>query len=153
VDRDRSVGVAVRCRLDGPVIESQWRRGFSPLVQNLTVAHSGLLHLQWVTGLFTWGWSDRGVALTTLPTFYPRGQRKSRVIPLLPVWASLACFEMEFSLLMWYFLTVSMNHVTFCHLSWIAWMWPIFFVCCCGQPAHSHAPTLYSSLCTLFSVA
>ena len=100
------------------------------------------------------GWSDRDGALTTLPPFYPRGQRKSRVIPLPPVWASVACCEMEFTLLMWYFfLTVIINHVTLCHLSWIAWMWPMFFVCCCGQPAQCHAPTLYSSLCTLFSVA
>jgi hypothetical protein len=50
--------------------------------------------VQWVPGL-SQGLSDRGVAYTTHP-IQRQGSRKSRAIPLLPLWAFVACYRVTF---------------------------------------------------------
>ena len=66
VGRDSSVGIATRYELDGPGIESLWRRDFPHLSRPALGPTKP--PVQWVPGL-SWGQSGRGVALTThLPT-------------------------------------------------------------------------------------
>jgi len=69
IGRDSSVGIATRYELDGPGIESRWRREFShpsrPALGPIK------LPVQWVQGLPRW-YSGRGVALTTHPHLAPR---------------------------------------------------------------------------------
>jgi hypothetical protein len=62
---DCSVGVATRYGLDGPGIESRWRRGCSAPVQTYSGAHSASCSMG--TGSLFRGWSGRGMALTTHP--------------------------------------------------------------------------------------
>ena len=52
VDRDSSVGIATRYSLDGPEIESQWRRDFPRLFR--PALRPTQLPVQWVKGL-SWG--------------------------------------------------------------------------------------------------
>jgi hypothetical protein len=81
--RDSSVGIATGYGLDGPGVESRWGRNFSHTSRpalRLTQPP-----VQWVPGLSR-GYSGRGVVLTTHPLLVPRS-RKSRAIPLPPLWA------------------------------------------------------------------
>jgi hypothetical protein len=65
VGRDSSVGIATRYGLDGPGIESQWGRDFPhPSRPALGPTQPPI---QWVSALFSWGYSGRSVALTTHP--------------------------------------------------------------------------------------
>ena len=61
--RDSSLGKATRYGLDGPGIETRWRRDI-PHPSRLALGPTQPT-IQWVTGL-SWGYSGRGVALTTL---------------------------------------------------------------------------------------
>ena len=64
VDRDISVGIATGYELDGPGIESRWKRVFSAPVQTGPGAHPASYTMG--TGSFP-GVNGRGVALTTHP--------------------------------------------------------------------------------------
>jgi len=64
VGQGSSVGIATRYRLDGPEIESQWRRDF--LHPSKPALGLTLPPIQWVAGLSR-GQSVQGVALTNLP--------------------------------------------------------------------------------------
>jgi hypothetical protein len=63
VDRDSSVGIATRCGLDGPGIESRWGARFSAPVHTDPGAHTASYTL--VTGVFFPRVNASGVALTT----------------------------------------------------------------------------------------
>ena len=64
VGRDSSVGIATRCGMDGPWIESWWDREFPhPSRQALGPTQPPI---PWVKGLYRCQ-SGRGVALTTYP--------------------------------------------------------------------------------------
>jgi hypothetical protein len=62
--RESVVSITTRYRLDGPGIESRWRRDFSQLSR--LVLGPTQPPKQWVPGLSR-GLTDRGVALTTHP--------------------------------------------------------------------------------------
>jgi hypothetical protein len=79
---------------DGPGIVSQWGRDF-PHPSRPALGPTQLL-VQWVTTLLPGAkWLWRGVVLTTHP-IQRRGQRKSRAIPLLLIWTSIACSRVNF---------------------------------------------------------
>jgi len=68
-DRDGSVGTEARYGLDGPQIELRCERDFqypSRMARGLNQPS-----VKWVPGL-SWGYRDRGVALTTHPHLAPR---------------------------------------------------------------------------------
>ena len=100
-----SVGLATGYRLDGPGIESRWGRDF-PHVSTPALGPTQP-PVQWVSGLSPGVKSGRGVTLTPHPLLVP-WSRKSRAIPLLPVWAvrpvqSLsACTRVQFTFLTFY---------------------------------------------------
>jgi hypothetical protein len=75
-----SVGIAINYGLDGPGIESRWRRYFPP-VQPSPGAHPASCTMG--TGFFPGVKCDRGVTLTTQPLLVPRSW-KSRAILLPP---------------------------------------------------------------------
>ena len=89
------VGIATGYGLDGPGIESRWGRDFPHL--------STQPHVQWAPGLSQGVKSGRGLALIPHPLLVP-WSKKSRAIPLLPLWAvrpvqSLnACTSVHFTL-------------------------------------------------------
>ena len=91
VSRDGSVDIATRYGLDGPAIESRWGRDF-PHLSRPTLKPTQP-PIQWVPVLSR-GLSGRGVTLTTHPHLVPRSL-KSRAIPLLPVWARVACYRVK----------------------------------------------------------
>ena len=77
--RDSVVGIATRYGLDGPGIESRWRRDFPhPPRPALGPTQPPV---QWVPGLFPGGKENRGVALTTHTHL---GLRLITVIPIFP---------------------------------------------------------------------
>ena len=78
--RDSSVGIATRYGLEGPGIESRWRRNFPHHSRPATRPTQP--PVQWVKGLSR-GQSGRGVVLTTHPHLVPRYTEGSRAIPLL----------------------------------------------------------------------
>jgi len=69
VGRDTSVGIATRYGLDGPEIESRWRRDFPHLSR--TALGPNQPRVQWVLGLSR-VWNRRSVELTTHPHLAPR---------------------------------------------------------------------------------
>jgi len=79
-----SVGIATGYGLDGPEIEYRWGRDFSAPVQTGPGAHPASCTTG--TGSFQGGKSGRGVTLTPHLLLVP-WSRKSRAIPLLPLWA------------------------------------------------------------------
>jgi hypothetical protein len=92
--RDSSVGIATRYGLDGPRIESRWGARFSASVQTCRGAHPAFYTMG--KGSLSQGYSGRGVALITHPHLAPR-LRKCRAIPLLPLWAFVACYRVTFT--------------------------------------------------------
>ena len=80
----RVVGIATGYGLDGPGNESRWRRDFPRLSRPVL----GPIQppLQWVPGLSPGVKSSRGVTLTPHSLLVP-WSRKSRALPLLPLWA------------------------------------------------------------------
>jgi len=84
VGRDSSVGTATGYGLDGPGIESQWRRYFPHLSR--PAMGPSQPPVQWVPGLSLGVKSGRGVTLTPHLLLVP-WSRKSRAIPLLPLCA------------------------------------------------------------------
>ena len=100
---EKWAGIATGYGLDGPGIESWWRRDIPHLSRQALGPTQP--PVQWLPGLSRGVKSGRGVKLTPHPLIVPRS-RKSRAIPLLPLWAvrpvqSLsACKRVHFFLLM-----------------------------------------------------
>ena len=96
-----SVGIATGYGLDGPGIESRWGARFSAPVQTSPVAHPASCTVG--TGSFPGVNCGRGVTLTPHTLLVP-WSRKSRAMPLIPLWAvrpvqSLsACTRVHFTL-------------------------------------------------------
>ena len=96
-----SVGIATGYGLHGPGIEYRWEARFSAPVQTGPGAHPASCTMG--TGSFLGVKSGRGVTLTPHPLLVP-WSRKSRSIPLLPLWAiqpiqSLpACTKVHFNI-------------------------------------------------------
>ena len=93
------VGITTGYGLDGPGIESRWGARFSAPVQTGPGAHPAL-----GTESFPGVKSGRGVTLTPHPLLVP-WSRKSRAIPLLPLWAvglyrASACTRVHFTVLL-----------------------------------------------------
>jgi hypothetical protein len=80
VDRDSSVGTAIRYGLDGPEFESRWGAIFSAPVQTGPGAYPASYTMG--TGSLL-GVKGRSAVLNTHPDLAPR-LRKSRAIPALP---------------------------------------------------------------------
>ena len=101
IEPGNSVGIATGYELDGPGIESRWEARFSAPVQTGAGAHPASCTMD--TGSFSGVKSGRGVTLTPHP-FLVSWSRKSRAIPLLPLWVvrpvqSLsACTRVHFTL-------------------------------------------------------
>jgi len=97
-----SVGITTGFGLDGPGIESRWGARFSALVQTGPGAH--LASCTMGTGPFPVIKSGRGVTLTPHPLLVP-WSRKSRAMPLLPLWtvrpvqSPSVCTRVHFTLL------------------------------------------------------
>jgi len=83
VGRQSSVGIATSYGLDGPGIESRWGRDF-PQLSRLALGPTHP-HVQWVPGLSR-GKERSGCDADPSPLLVPCS-RKSRAIPLLPLWA------------------------------------------------------------------
>ena len=86
VGRDSVIGIASRYKLDGPGTESRWGLDFWYLSRQPWDPPSLL---------YKGHWSNQGMALTTLPHLVPT--LKSRAIPLLPLWAFMACSWLNFT--------------------------------------------------------
>jgi hypothetical protein len=84
------VGIATGFGLDCPGIESRWKRDFP----HLSIPNLGLTQppVQWIPGFSRGVKSGRGVTLTRHSLLVP-WSRKSRAIPLLPLWGRTACRE------------------------------------------------------------
>jgi len=97
---DSSVGIATACGLDVPGTESRWGARFSAHVQTGPGTHTASCTMD--TGSFPGEKSGRGVTLTSHPLLVP-WSRKSRAIPLLPLWAVrpvqslIACTRVHFT--------------------------------------------------------
>ena len=88
---DSSVGIVTPNGLDGSGIDCRWRRDFPH--PSRPALGSTLSTAQWVPGLFprgnavgAWHWP---------PTSNVAPKLKSSVIPLLPVWAFMACYRVN----------------------------------------------------------
>ena len=80
---DSSVSIATGYGLDGPGIKSWWGRDFPHLSRPALGPTQP--PVQWVPGLLGAVKSSRGMTLTIHPLLVP-WSRKSRAIPLLPLW-------------------------------------------------------------------
>ena len=108
MDRDSSVGITTGYWLDGPGIESRWGRAFPhlsrPALGTTSLLYNGYRVIPGVK-------SGRGVTLTPHSLLMP-WSRKSRAIPLLPLWAvqpvqSLsACTRVHFTSYFFFFLNI-----------------------------------------------
>jgi hypothetical protein len=85
---------ATRYGLDGPGIESRWRRDFPHLSRPALwpTQHP----IQWVPGLFSGGKAAGAWRWPSTP-IYHRGHGTSRAITLLPLWAFVACYRVNFT--------------------------------------------------------
>jgi len=111
---DSSVGIATGCGLEGPGIESRVGARFSAPVQTGPGVHPASCTMG--TGSFLRVKNGRGVTLIPHPLLVPWSW-KSRVIPLLPLWAVQivqnfgACTRVHFT----FFLHVSVRLATCRH--------------------------------------
>ena len=90
--RDSSVGIATGYGLDGKGIKSRWGARFSAPVQTASGAHPASYTMG--TGSFPGvKWPGRGDDRPNTTT----AEVKERVaIPLLPLWAFVACYRVNF---------------------------------------------------------
>ena len=109
------VGIATGYRLDGPGIEYQWGRVFPHLSRQ--ALRPTQPPVQWVPGLSRGIKSCWGVTLTPQPLLV-LWSRKSRAIPLLPLWAvrpvqSLsACARVHFTFFILYYINMWLHVLT-----------------------------------------
>ena len=89
--RDSSVGVATRYGLDGPAIESRWGARLSAPIQTGPGAHPASYIMG--TGSFP-GVKRPGRGVDHPP--HPAPMLKSRAITLLPLWAFVVCFRVNY---------------------------------------------------------
>jgi len=131
-----SVGIATAYGLDGPGIESRWKRDFPYLSR--PALGSTQPHVKWVSGLSTGGKKQSGRDAETSPPFVP-WLRKSRAIPLFPLWAvrpveslsSCTGCNLTFYLFlksnynhvykMQYFFEAQINFFLFCSVAYLIW--------------------------------
>ena len=100
--RDNVVSIVTCYGLEGPGIESRWGRNF-PHLSRLALgpgAHPDSCAMNGCR-VFPGGKGGRGVTLTTHPHLVPRSW-KSRAIPLLPLWAHVACYRVKLYLYLIY---------------------------------------------------
>ena len=115
LSRNSSVGIATGYGLDGPEIESRWGRNFRHLSR--PTLRPTQPPVQWVPGLARGHRAVGGLMLTPHPLLV-LWSRKSRAIPLLPLWAlrsvqSLsACTRVHFT-----FCTLWLTYVYLCNLA------------------------------------
>jgi hypothetical protein len=93
---DSSFVIAVRYGLDGPGIESRWGARFSEPLQTGPRAHTS----SWTIGTASLspGKSGRGVEMTNHPPNSADVKQTVGYIPLLPLWAFMACSRVNFYL-------------------------------------------------------
>jgi hypothetical protein len=84
-----SVGVATGYGMDGPEIESRWKRDFPHLSRPALGPTQP--PVQCVPGLFLGVGLGRGVTLTPQPLLVPRSKKQSRAIPVVSRRAFVAC--------------------------------------------------------------
>jgi hypothetical protein len=89
-----SVGIAIRYGLDGPGIESRWWRDFPH--QSRPALGPTQPPAKWVLGLFS-RVRLPGRGFGHPPSSRAEVKRNSRSIPLLPIWAFMACFRVNFT--------------------------------------------------------
>ena len=118
------VGIAIGYRLDGPGIESRWGRDFPP-VQTGPGGPPSLLYNEYL--VFPGGEDRPGRDAEPASLLAPRS-RKSRALPLLPLWAvrpvqSLsACTRVLFLLFQWLWL----SYTGFTYTIYTLFVFPIF---------------------------
>jgi len=113
---DNAVGIATGYGLDGPGIESQWGRDFPPSRPALEPTQPPV---QWVLGLSR-GKERPGRDADPNPFLVP-WPRKSRVIPLIPLWSvrpvqSLsACTKVHFTFIFTFYdcMLLNISHTTY----------------------------------------
>ena len=128
-----SVGIATDYGMDGPGIESRWRRDFPP-VQTGSGAHT--LSMTMGTVSFPGVKYGRGVTLTTHPLLVPWSW-KSRAIPLLTFWATPGPWQENFTFFM-----------SRCIFDWIRNLGVIFCVLmwrCCQNVSHTMPVAVYQT--------
>jgi hypothetical protein len=89
-----SVGIVPGYGLDVPGINSRWGQGF-PHPSKLALGPTQP-PIQWFPGLFPGGKAAWGWCWPPTPILR-RGLRKSRGIPILPLWAFIACSRVTFT--------------------------------------------------------
>ena len=99
--RDSVVGVATRYVPDGPGIESRWKKDFPH--RSKLAAGPTRPPVQWITGLFTGGgggvkWQERGVVHPPPSSAEIKKRVELRAIPVLPLWAFMACYMVKFTI-------------------------------------------------------
>jgi hypothetical protein len=90
--RDSSVGIATRYVLEGSGIECRWKGEMFRIYPDLPLCPPSLLYNGHL--VFPGGKGGPGVTLTTHPLLVPRSW-KSRAIPLLNLWARVACYMVK----------------------------------------------------------
>ena len=119
VSRDSSVGKATPYGLDGPGIESRWRRYFPhPSTQALWSIQPPV---QWVPGPFPGvKRPERGVDCPPPPTTSQcRGQKKSTAVTLFHLWTPILCSRVNFTFLLLYYVlyrVITCHKIVYCLL-------------------------------------